>query len=227
MKPFAKLFALFGEAIKQTRKKIGFTQMKKIRTLCAMLFAIAIPILLASCGVLYDFKPIKQFDQKEYDKMIISVLDRNFKIKPIVSEYEQFDAYRTCIQDSLWQHQTAVQPVQILYFKKDSLLSYHINCTAKGGLSNLNWNTDQRFETFPPATAVPITPQMQNLSKIRDIYGINDDSEYLIVVFWTNMLPKISKSAIETVKTNLRENGAANKAAIVLINTDKFYVTLQ
>ena len=183
-------------------------------------------ILLAGCGVLYDFKPIKQFDQKEYDKIITSVIDRDFKIKPIVSDYEQFDAYRTCIQDSLWQHQTAVQPVQILYFKKDSLLSYHINCTAKGGFSNLNWNTDQRFETVPPATAVLITPQMQNLSKIRDIYGIDDDSEYLIVVFWTNMLPKISKAAIETVKTNLRENGAVNKAGIVLVNTDKFYVTL-
>ena len=191
-----------------------------IITLC---FAVA--ILLAGCGVLYDFKPIKQFDQKEYDKMITFVIDRDFKINPIVSEYEQFDAYRTCIQDSLWQHQTAVQPVQILYFKKDSLLSYHINCTAKGGFSNLNWNTDQRFETFPPVSAVPITPQMQNLSKIRDIYGIHDDSEYLIVVFWTNMLPKISKSAIETVKTNLRENGAVNKAGLVLVNTDKFYVT--
>ena len=191
-----------------------------IITLC---FAVA--ILLAGCGVLYDFKPIKQFDQKEYDKMITFVIDRDFKINPIVSEYEQFDAYRTCIQDSLWQHQTAVQPVQILYFKKDSLLSYHINCTAKGGFSNLNWNTDQRFETFPPVSAVPITPQMQNLSKIRDIYGIHDDSEYLIVVFWTNMLPKISKSAIETVKTNLRENGAVNKVGLVLVNTDKFYVT--
>ena len=187
----------------------------------------AIVILLAGCGVLYGYKPLKQFDQKDYDQMITSVLDRNFKINHIVSDYGQFDAYRTCVQDSLWQHQTAVQPVQILYFKKDSLLSYHINCTAKGGFSNLNWNTDQRFETFPPLSAVTITPQMQNLSKIRDIYGINDDSEYLVVVFWTNMLPKISKSAIETVKTNLRENGAVKKAAIVLINTDKFYVMLQ
>ncbi len=197
--------------------------MKNISHIVILCFATA--ILLAGCGVLYDFKPIKQFDQKDYDQMITSVLDRNFKINPIVSDYEQFDAYRTCIQDSLWQHQTAVQPVQILYFKKDSLLSYHINCTAKGGLSNLNWNTDQRFETFPPVSAVTITLQMQNLSKIRDIYGIHDDSEYLIVVFWTNMLPKISKSAIETVKTNLRENEVVNKTSIVLINTDKFYVT--
>ena len=192
-----------------------------------VILCFAIPILLAGCGMLYGYKPLKQFDRNNYDQMITSVLDQDYKISHIVSDYEQFDAYRTCIQDSLWQHKTAVQPVQILYFKKDSLLSYHINCTAKGGLSNLNWNTNQRFETFPPVSAVPITPQMQNLSKIRDIYGINDDSEYLVVVFWTNMLPKISKSAIETVKTNLRENGAAKKSAIVLINTDKFYVTLQ
>ncbi len=56
---------------------------------------------------------------------------------------------------------------------------------------------------------------------------INDDSEYLIVVFWTNMLPKISKSAIETVKANLRKNDALNKATIVLVNTDKFYEKLK
>ena len=192
-----------------------------------VILCFAIPILLAGCGMLYGYKPLKQFDQNNYDQMITSVLDQDFKINHTVSEYEQFDAYRTCIQDSLWQHQTAVQPVQILYFKKDLLRSYHINCTAKGGLSNLNWNTDQRFETFPPVSAVPITPQMQNLSKIRDIYGINDDSEYLIVVFWTNMLPKISKSAIETVKANLRKNGALNKATIVLVNTDKFYEKLK
>ncbi len=192
-----------------------------------VILCFAIPILLAGCGMLYGYKPLKQFDQNNYDQMITSVLDQDFKINHTVSEYEQFDAYRTCIQDSLWQHQTAVQPIQILYFKKDSLLSYHINCTAKGGFSNLNWNTDQRFETFPPATAVLITPEMQNLSKIRDIYGINDDSEYLIVVFWTNMLPKISKSAIETVKANLRKNGALNKATIVLVNTDKFYEKLK
>ncbi len=192
-----------------------------------VILCFAIPILLAGCGMLYGYKPLKQFDQNNYDQMITSVLDQDFKINHTVSDYGQFDAYRTCIQDSLWQHQTAVQPVQILYFKKDLLRSYHINCTAKGGLSNLNWNTDQRFETFPPVSAVPITPQMQNLSKIRDIYGINDDSEYLIVVFWTNMLPKISKSAIETVKANLRKNGALNKATIVLVNTDKFYEKLK
>jgi hypothetical protein len=183
-------------------------------------------LLLAACGLMYGYKPLKQFDQKSYDSMVSSVLDQHFKITTIVSDYEQFDAYRTCIPDSTWQHQTVVQPVQIAYFRKDTLISYHINCMAKGGLSNLNWNTDHRFETFPPATALPISPEMQKASKVREIYGIHDDSKYLILIFWTNMLPKISKSAIETVKTNLRDNAAAQKAAVVLVNTDKFYIGL-
>ena len=41
---------------------------------------LAIAILLAGCRVLYDFKPIKQFDQKEYDKMITSVLDQVYGV---------------------------------------------------------------------------------------------------------------------------------------------------
>jgi hypothetical protein len=46
-----------------------------IATLC-----FAIVILLAGCGVLYGYKPLKQFDQKDYDQMITSGLDQDFKI---------------------------------------------------------------------------------------------------------------------------------------------------
>ena len=36
--------------------------------------------LLAGCGLLYGYKPLKQFDQKDYDQMITSGLDQDFKI---------------------------------------------------------------------------------------------------------------------------------------------------
>ena len=74
---------------------------------------------------------------------------------------------------------------------------------------------------------MPITPSMSSLSEIRNIYHIMDNNEYLIVVFWSNMLSKISKSAIETVKSNLSKYGNVDQASIVLINTDKYYVSLQ
>lgn len=176
---------------------------------------------------MYGYKPLKQFDKNEYEAVVASVLDDNFKMNSIISDSAQFAFYRMILSDSLWQYKTSAQPVQILYFKGDKLVSYHINCTAQGGLTGLNWNTDHRFETFPPASAMPITPSMSSLSEIRNIYHITDNNEYLIVVFWSNMLSKISKSAIETVKSNLSKYGNVDQASIVLINTDKYYVSLQ
>lgn len=184
-------------------------------------------LVMGGCGMMYGYKPIKQFDKNEYEAVVTSVLDDNFKMHSIISDSAQFASYRKILSDSLWQHSTSAQPVQILYFKGDKLVSYHINCTARGSLSGLNWNTDHRFETFPPTSAMPITPSMSALSEIRNIYHITDNNEYLIVVLWSNMLSKISKSAIETVKSNLSKYGNIGQATIVLINTDKYYVSLE
>lgn len=189
--------------------------------------AVLVMLVIGGCSLMYGYKPIKQFDKNEYEAVVASVLDDNFKMNSIISDSAQFAYYRMILSDSLWQHKTSAQPVQILYFKGDKLVSYHINCTAQGSLSGLNWNTDQRFEIFPPASAMPITPSMSSLSEIRNIYHISDKNEYLIVVFWSNMLSKISKSAIETVKANLSKYGNVDQASIVLINTDKYYVSLE
>lgn len=189
--------------------------------------AVLVMLVMGGCSLMYGYKPIKQFDKNEYEAVVASVLDDNFKMYSIISDSVQFASYRKILSDSLWQHSTSAQPIQILYFKGDKLVSYHINCTARGSLSGLNWNTEHRFETFPPASAMPITPSMSSLSEIRNIYHISDKNEYLIVVFWSNMLSKISKSAIETVKSNLSKYGNIDKTSIVLINTDKYYVSLE
>jgi hypothetical protein len=203
---------------------IGIPVRRIAKRLTVVFFAI---VLMSGCSLMYGYKPIKQFDHNEYDAVISSVSDENFKIYPLISDSAQFASYRMILSDSLWQHKTSAQPVQILYFKGNTLVSYHINCTAQGGLTGLNWNTDHRFETFPPASAMPITSSMSSMSEIRNIYHITDNKEYLIVVFWSNMLSKISKSAIETVKANLSKYGNNDQASIVLINTDKYYVSLQ
>ena len=203
---------------------IGIPVRRIAKRLTVVFFAI---VLMSGCSLMYGYKPIKQFDHKEYDAVISSVSDENFKIYPLISDSAQFASYRAILSDSLWQHKTSAQPIQILYFKGNTLVSYHINCTARGSLSGLNWNTDHRFETFPPASAMPITPSMQSLSEVKNIYHIADNNEYLIIVFWSNMLSKISKSAIETVKSNLSKYGNVDQASIVLINTDKYYISIQ
>ncbi|MBR4135692.1 MAG: hypothetical protein IKU03_04680 [Bacteroidales bacterium] len=203
---------------------IGIPVRRMAKRLTVVIFAI---VLLGGCGMMYGYKTIKQFDKNEYEAVVASVMDDNFKMNSIISDSVQFASYRMILSDSQWQQSTSGQPIQILYFKGDKLVSYHINCTAKGGVSGLNWNTDHRFETYPPASAIPINPSMASLVEVKNIYHITDNNEYLIVVFWSNMLSKISKSAIETVKSNLSKYGNVDQASIVLINTDKYYVSLQ
>lgn len=203
---------------------IGIPVSRIAKRLTVVFFAI---VVMGGCGMMYGYKPIKQFDKNEYDAVVASVSDENFKMYSIISDSVQFASYRNIMSDSLWQQSTSGQPIQILYFKGDKLVSYHINCTAKGGVTGLNWNTDHRFETYPPVSAMPITPSLHSLSKVKSIYHITDNNEYLIIVFWSNMLSKISKSAIETVKSNVSQYGNVNQASIVLINTDKYYASLQ
>ena len=121
--------------IVQSSSRIELAKLK----LTIVIFAIA---LMGGCGMMYGYKPIKQFDKNEYEAVISSVSDENYKIYPLISDSAQFASYRMILSDSLWQQSTSGQPIQILYFKGDKLVSYHINCTAKGNYPAVNINAN-------------------------------------------------------------------------------------
>lgn len=186
-----------------------------------LLFAMT---LFTGCATMFGIKDISQFDQSKCDDFVAAVQEDDLSIHAVTSDAEHFETYRSLVGDSLWRESISAQPVQILYFKDGSLVSYHINCTAKARFFNLDWNTDHRFETFPPTSAIELEERYQALSQLRKLYDISDNRPYLIVVFWSNMTPKIAKTAVETVKKNLRQYGNPNIADIVLINTDHYYL---
>ena len=49
---------------------------------------------------------------------------------------------------------------------------------------------------------------------------IKEDSDYTVLVFWTNMLHKVSKSEIKTVYKNLKKFGQLDEVDVYLINDD-------
>ncbi len=190
-------------------------------------FAIGLEIIilfiaLSGCGMLYGYRSIKTFDETVYNDFISDINDTVLTIIPVVSDFSTFKKYRTICEDSLWQHSYSGQPVQILYFMNDSLVSYHINCMAKGLFSNLNWNTEERFERFPPASAVKLHDF--SLNGVLDLYDIHQKDKCVVIVFWTTMFCKISKSAVETVKSNIHKFGKNQDIIVYLINTDKYYL---
>ena len=143
-----------------------------------------------------------------------------------ISSAEQYNSIITIAEDDQ-QKKNFAQPIQIMYFNNNQVESYHINCYAKPNGADLDWNFENRFETFPPKSAVKIEETNFNLQQIKEVYPtikncINNNRT--IVIFWSLMLEKQSKGAINTVIKNLKDNQKLESTNIILINSDKFYI---
>lgn len=197
------------------------------KRICIVLLA---ALLFSGCektmSVLYGVRNIDKFEQKRCDDFAASVGRESVSLSALVSDSLQFVAYWNLFADTLWKR-TAVQPVQILYFMGDTLVSYHVNCYAKGGMASLDWNTDNRFGQFPPQSAVPLTTLQLSFPQIVELYGVEAKKDLKIVVFWTNMLAKISKSAVNAALDNVEKHGQNKKCEVFIINTDKFFINAQ
>ena len=197
------------------------------KRICIVLLA---ALLFSGCektmSVLYGVRNIDKFEQERCDDFAASVVRESISLSALVSDSLQFVAYWNFFADTLWKR-TAVQPVQILYFMGDTLISYHVNCYAKGGMASLDWNTDNRFGQFPPQSAVPLTTQQLGFSQIAKLYGLEAKKDLKIVVFWTNLLAKISKSAVNEVFDNIEKHGKDKECEVFIINTDKFFINAQ
>ncbi len=196
--------------------------MKKLLILSLILMTIT------SCTVLlskmYGVDEIESFDADRHDTFVAKIREQ-ISCEAIVSDTNQ---YKQVIKLGVDAKMCDVfgQPVQIIYFEGDKTKSYHVNCYAKGRLNNLDWNTDNRFASFLPESAVDISTILVGLSDYKKIYPIikNDTTKkYTVFVFWTFLLEKVSRSAIKIVTDNLVAYNKVDEADVYLINTDKFF----
>ncbi len=187
-------------------------------------------MLLSGCtaifSTLYGVRNLKTFEPEKCEKFASYVKRENISLSAHVSDSVQFDAYRLLSPDTTWQKQTLIQPIQMLYFHHDTLVSMHINCYAPGKLTSLDWNFDNRFGEFPPKTAVPLDDNGLSYRKLQQIYQLPEslDTEYQIVIFWTNMIRRISKDAVNTALDNIEKFHREADCKVFLINNDQLFI---
>lgn len=192
------------------------------------LFLYTFILILVSCGCarIYGIKKITHFNQESYDSFLNSLPD-SYNYTALISSKEQFEVKIKSGQDEQEKNDFG-QPVQILYFIGDNFVSFHANCYARGSLTNLNWNTDDRFSTFIPKSATELINKKDYFSTINKIYPevIQTGNEYVILIFWTTAFEKISRDAMHVVYENIVKFNAQDKCAIYLINTDNYYAEM-
>lgn len=175
---------------------------------------------------LYGVRQLKQFNQKDYESFLAK-LPECVSYTTIISSEEQYNQV-IAIGKNKSQQNDFGQPVQILYFESALLKSFHANCYAKGSISNLNWNTDERFSTFLPMTAMEYEEKihLDLYNKIFPEIQNPNEKKFVVLIFWSNMLRKVSLSAVETVVENIKQFDEIDNTAIYLINSDNFFVAL-
>jgi len=193
-------------------------------------------MVLQSCNYaiqkVYGIKTLTEFNDIEYKKINNIFTSQYTNItESIISSDTSFLQYSTI--DTSFRNITK-QPIQILYFKSDSLKSYQANCFAPGNLvGHLNWNYENRFGHYFPISAVNVSDKHLNLSDILHIYNIemlSDNmglgSKEVIVFFWTTMLKKQSEQTFKTIVENIALHKQRNEyPSIICINTDNFFIS--
>lgn len=170
--------------------------------------------------ILFGFREIHGYNAEQCEKFY-KKLPKDFDFIPLVCKEKQFMQVSELGADSM-QMKDLYQPLKIMYFHGDSLVSFHINCYCPPTLFfNLKWNYNHQFDVFPPKTTVPLDGYTVTRSQLMNIFPeIKGDSNYTVLIFWTNMLAKISRSEIKTVYKNLKKFGRLGEAEAFLINVD-------
>lgn len=181
-------------------------------------------LALSSCStimpMLFGLQEINGYNAEQCAKFY-KKLPKDFEFTPLACNEKQFMQVSELGADSM-QMKNLYQPLKIMYFHGESLVSFHINCYCPPtALFNLNWNYRNQFDESPPATTVPLDGYTVTRSQLMNIFPeIKREKEYTVLVFWTNMLAKISRSEIKTVYKNLKKFGHLNDAEVYLINDD-------
>lgn len=198
-----------------------------IKKTCLFLFLLA-TLLLSGCnslvGMIVGYKEPTQFNEEDCASFL-KESQQALSCSQIISTVDQTNA-RLSLDTSEAVFHDLYQPVQVLCFDGDSLVSWLVQCYAtKPGRLKVDWNHDGRFNSFPPLPSVNVPFGHLSLKRHTDIYPtLQSATRYTVLIIYSNILRRVSRQAVEAVAQCLRGHEA--ETTVFLINTDHWWVHL-
>ncbi|AJA70667.1 hypothetical protein MYRA21_3576 [Myroides sp. A21] len=174
---------------------------------------------------LVGIRELEVFSQKDYEESLVKLKEKYpERAQFLISTQEQFISYSSLVEKD--KQYILTKPIQLLYFKEDSLVSIHSSCNVPINYWTwkLDWNIDNRFEQFPPLSSTSTLDI--KLKQIQDVYGFRREntSENTLIVFWSRMMEKQVYGALETVIYNKRLSNKKEKLNTIFINVDHAFL---
>ncbi|MDM1398771.1 hypothetical protein HX049_16620 [Myroides odoratimimus] len=200
---------------------------KRYFILIMMGFIITLGVVFSETIVLrlVEIQELEVFSQKDYDESLIRLKEQYPEDSQfLISTQEQFISYSSFLEKE--KQYILTKPIQLLYFKEDSLVSIHSSCNVPINYWTwkLDWNIDDRFEQFPPLSSTSVLDI--KLQQIQELYGfrMENTSENTLIVFWSRMMEKQVYGALETVIYNKRLWNNEEKLNTIFINVDHAFL---
>ncbi|MCA4806491.1 hypothetical protein [Myroides odoratimimus] len=174
---------------------------------------------------LVGIQELEVFSQKDYDESLVKLKEKYPEDSQfLISTQEQFISYSSVVEKD--KQYVLTKPIQLLYFKEDSLVSIHSSCNVPINYWTwkLDWNIDDRFEQFPPLSSTSVLDI--KLQQIQELYGfrMENTSENTLIVFWSKMMEKQVYGVLETVIYNKRLSKSEKKLNTIFINVDHAFL---
>ncbi|MDI1234596.1 MAG: hypothetical protein PSX81_09965 [bacterium] len=120
-----------------------------------------------------------------------------------------------------------MQPLEAMYFDTLGILeSILVNCYAVPDKFDLNWNTKNRLDFFPPTTHVTFFRHI-NIYEILKLTNAGsdvlklDNGKRKVVIFWNIFLNKQTKIYLKAIQDNLAK--AKGEIQVFFINNDNSF----
>ena len=164
-------------------------------------------LFLTSCnsliGMLVGYKELTNFNEEDCTSFL-KESQQTLPCSQIISTVDQTNA-RLSLDTAEAVFHDLYQPVHVLCFDGDSLVSWLVQCYAtKPGSLKVDWNHDGHFNTFPPQSSVPIPFGHLSLTRHKAIYPtLQSTTRYTVLIIYTNMMRRVSLRAIEAMAHSL------------------------
>ena len=154
--------------------------MRKFKTIILIGVLLTLTGCFALMPLLFDLQEIDGYNAEQCAKFY-KKLPKDFAFSPIVCNDNQFFQVSILVEDSI-QKKDLYQPLKIMYFHGDSLVSFHINCYCPPTVSfNLKWNYYHQFDVLPPTTTVPLDGYTITRSQLTSIFPeIKGEADYTV-----------------------------------------------
>jgi len=164
-------------------------------------------------------KEIESFKKK-------NIFYPGIQLQQLNNYYDYFDSLKqkspqTVDKDSF---KVLIQPLEAMYFDTSGILeSILVNCYAVPHKFDLNWNTKNRLDFFPPTTHVTFFKRISIYEVLKLTNAqLNtlklDDGKRKVVIFWNIFLNKQTRIYLKAIQENLTK--AKDEIQVFFINND-------